>query len=213
MKNLMNLETNINNKVENGLLFIPDISGFTKFVHRTDMLTGKLILQELLSTIIDHNEMKLSISEIEGDAVLFYRIGESPGFQELLKQFELMVTAFERKRRELELIFFEPLDISLKVIAHYGPMVGLQVGPFNKLYGEVVVQAHELLKNSVTSKNYLLLTEVLLEQCGFNCDQNEDLLPENINRLEMELKDIKFSYFDLRSKADLRNRARRLRVS
>ena len=58
--------------VRTGMLFIPDISGFTSLVHSPDLQTGSAITQELLSAVIGQNELGMKISEIEGDAVLFY---------------------------------------------------------------------------------------------------------------------------------------------
>ena len=54
-----------------GLLFIPDISGFTRFVNETEINHSRLIIQELLEILINANELNLEISEIEGDAILF----------------------------------------------------------------------------------------------------------------------------------------------
>ena len=51
-----------------GLLFIPDISGFTQFVNETEIDHSRLIIQELLEILINANEIGLEISEIEGDA-------------------------------------------------------------------------------------------------------------------------------------------------
>ena len=61
-----------------GLLFIPDISGFTRFINETEIEHSRLIIQELLELLINANEMGLEISEIEGDAILFYKNGELP---------------------------------------------------------------------------------------------------------------------------------------
>ncbi len=154
-----------------GLLFIPDISGFTEFVHSTDVITGKIITAELLAAIISQNQLRLDISEVEGDAVLFYRHGAAPSVQELVQQFNMMETAFMEKRKQLEERFSLSLDISLKAIAHYGQMSQYQVGPFTKLYGEVVVEAHRLLKNSVQSNHYLLLTDALYNKAPFSNDE------------------------------------------
>ena len=49
-----------------GLLFIPDISGFTQFVSETEIEHSRLIIQELLEILIDSNQTGLEISEIEG---------------------------------------------------------------------------------------------------------------------------------------------------
>ena len=59
-----------------GLLFIPDISGFTRFVNGTEIEHSRMIIQELLEGLINSNLMELEISEIEGDAILFYKYGQ-----------------------------------------------------------------------------------------------------------------------------------------
>ena len=63
---------------EQSLIFIPDISGFTKFVTETEITHSQHIISELINAIIIENSLNLKISEIEGDAVLFYRIGKPP---------------------------------------------------------------------------------------------------------------------------------------
>lgn len=185
--------------VLDGLLFIPDISGFTELVHSTDVLTGKQITYELLSAVISQNELQLNISEVEGDAVLFYRYGQAPSLCELVQQYETMVRAFENKRKELQKSFLQPLDLSLKVIAHYGPMTEYTIGQFKKLYGEIVVEAHRLLKNSIEADSYLLLTDSLVEITGAIAD--DELLHYGIRSNKLcevygTLRNICFTYFD-----------------
>lgn len=154
----------ISNEVRDGLIFIPDISGFTELVHTTDTMTGRQITYELLSAVIGANELDLRIAEVEGDAVLFYRYGKAPSYQSMMSQYEKMAKAFDTKKIELEQRFSISLDLSLKATAHYGPMTSYVLGHFEKLYGEVVVEAHRLLKNSISSGTYLLLTDALKEQ-------------------------------------------------
>jgi hypothetical protein len=61
-----------NNKT---LVCIPDISGFTQFMSEVDFELSSKIIPSLLNRIIYSNEIGLKISEIEGDAVLFFRKG------------------------------------------------------------------------------------------------------------------------------------------
>jgi hypothetical protein len=61
-----------------GLIFIPDISGFTRFVNEVEIDHSRHIIQELLEVIINSNKIGLEVSEIEGDAILFYKYGDSP---------------------------------------------------------------------------------------------------------------------------------------
>ena len=74
------------------LLFMPDISGFTQFVSETEILHSQHIIQELLEIIIDSNHLNLQISEIEGDAIFFYRPGDKPDLKSLLQQVEKLYT-------------------------------------------------------------------------------------------------------------------------
>ncbi len=68
------------------LIFIPDISGFTKFVNATEIEHSNIIISSLLENIINRNQLNLKVSEIEGDAVLFYRFGTPPKVKEVIDQ-------------------------------------------------------------------------------------------------------------------------------
>ncbi|WP_341838781.1 DUF2652 domain-containing protein [Chitinophaga caseinilytica] len=144
-----------------GLVFIPDMSGFTALVRSTDLITGQIITCELLAVILQHNTLGMEIAEIEGDAVFFYKWDAIPAMEALYAQFEAMKAAFDAKLRELEAQFGLQLDLHLKAIAHYGDMTEFSVGAYHKLYGEVVVEAHRLLKNNVPARSYLLVTDAL----------------------------------------------------
>jgi len=185
--------------VLDGLLFIPDISGFTELVHSTDVLTGKQITYELLSAVISQNVLQLNIAEVEGDAVLFFRYGRAPSLCELVEQYEKMVQAFESKCAALQKSFSLPLNLSLKAIAHYGPMSEYTIGSFKKLYGKVVVEAHRLLKNSIERDCYLLLTDSLVKMTG--AIAGDELLHYGIRANKLcevygSLRNICFTYFD-----------------
>jgi hypothetical protein len=91
------------------------------------------------------------------------------------------------------------LHLSLKVIAHYGSMAEYTIGSFKKLYGRVVVEAHRLLKNSIGSDTYFLMTESLEERAG---DINSNRLTQQgfssgqLCEIYGALKNICFTYFD-----------------
>lgn len=152
-----------------GLLFIPDISGFTRFVNETEIDHSRLIIQELLEILIDANQIGLEVSEVEGDAILFYKFGESPDLQALYKQVEKMFCEFHR-----HLVVYDnrkfcqckacisAADLTLKVITHYGEFTGYNVRNFNKLIGKDVIVAHQLLKNDIDQHEYWLITNDVL---------------------------------------------------
>ncbi len=152
-----------------GLLFIPDISGFTRFVSETEIEHSRLVIQELLEILINANEIDLQVSEIEGDAILFYKFGESPGLDVLYKQVEKMfcdfhrhIIAYEYRRYCQCTACKSAIDLTLKVITHYGEFAGYNVKNFNKLIGKDIIVAHQLLKNDITQHEYWLVTKNLL---------------------------------------------------
>ncbi|MBC7450436.1 MAG: DUF2652 domain-containing protein [Cytophagales bacterium] len=55
------------------MILIPDISEYSKYVESTNIVEGNNLIYSLLSSIIKNYRLGLSISEIEGDAVLFYK--------------------------------------------------------------------------------------------------------------------------------------------
>ena len=79
-----------------GLLFIPDISGFSKFVNEVEIEHSRFIIQQLLDLLINANDSGLEISEIEGDAILFYKFGEPDQLESLYNQVEKMFRAFHQ---------------------------------------------------------------------------------------------------------------------
>ena len=153
-----------------GLIFIPDISGFTRFVNESEIEHSRFIIQELLETLINANESGLEISEIEGDAILFYKFGDPVELQELYKQVEKMFCAFHRHLAAYEYrrlcqcqACISAINLTLKVITHYGEFTSYNVKNFSKLIGKDIIVAHQLLKNDIQQHEYWLVTKNLLK--------------------------------------------------
>ena len=151
-----------------GLLFIPDISGFTRFVNETEISHSRLIIQELLELLINANEIGLEVSEIEGDAILFYKFGEPPELAQIYRQVEHMFIAFHEQLVAYEYRRFcqcqacmSAIQLTLKVVTHYGEFTDYNVKNFQKLIGRDVIVAHQLLKNNISEHEYWLVTEGL----------------------------------------------------
>ncbi|MBX2815187.1 MAG: DUF2652 domain-containing protein [Saprospiraceae bacterium] len=154
------------------LLFIPDISGFTHFVNNTEILHARHIIEELLEMIIDANEIGLEVSEIEGDAILFYRFGKAPTAAALLAQVQRIYVAFQAHLRRYERhrichcgACSSAQDLTLKFIAHFGKITTKSVKDHNKLFGKEVIVAHRLMKNEIDSDEYVLVTHSLMNSC------------------------------------------------
>lgn len=151
-----------NNK--KGLLLIPDLSGFTDFVIKSNMIVGKYITENLLKTIIESNILDLEISEIEGDAVLFYKKKHLPTFEDTLEQIEHMYEDFQKELKRLSTELAIEIPLSLKAIVHYGDFTNYKIGSFEKLYGAPVVEAHKMLKNHIAEyPPYALFSDAFLK--------------------------------------------------
>ena len=175
------------------LLFIPDISGFTKFITETELTHSQHIISELISVIINQNELDLKISEIEGDAVLFYRNGSPPTFKELIEQSKKMFLSFHAYLNSIEHnnvcqcgACTTASNLTLKFISHYGELEEVTIDKFNKLIGSDVILVHRLLKNSIHSHEYILLTENYLNSQTEEIKDIEDWI-----KLENNVEEIK----------------------
>lgn len=181
------------NSGKEGIVFIPDISGFSSFVRKTDNKKGAEIISQLLSVIIQNNCLSFDISEIEGDAVLFYKFGETFPIPSILGQYEALLDRFNSKVEELAIDNPEVRNLSLKLIVHYGIIEEISVNGFYKLYGNVIVEAHRLLKNNIGGNTYALITDAYLKANG-----DEDFTVENMGKIceiHSEIGKICYSYF------------------
>lgn len=146
-----------------GNILIPDISGFTKFVSGIDIISGQKITQRLLRSLLENDLLDLELSEIEGDALLLHKYGPKLKANAILRQYEAMLENFHREQFRINKEFDLELNLSLKLIAHYGEFGQYELGGFKKLYGVPVIEAHRLLKNAIKSSRYVLITDDLLQ--------------------------------------------------
>jgi len=156
--------------MQKALLFIPDISGFTEFVHHTDIKHSGHIISELLELLIDTNTTGLKLAEIEGDALFFYKNEEPLELSQLKAQINSMYLAFHShlKRYEYERICqcgacSSAYNLEIKFIVHYGEIDFIKVKDSHKPFGSNVIQIHRLLKNEVPLPEYALFTKPILD--------------------------------------------------
>jgi hypothetical protein len=147
------------------LIFIPDISGYTKFITETETKHAKHLITELLEVIIEADELKMVVSEIEGDAVLFYRKGDPPTLSELITQAKKMFLDFHTHLKIIQRdnvcqcgACRSAVNLTLKFVSLYGTLDEIIVQNFSKIMGSDVILAHRLLKNNIDSTEYLLMT-------------------------------------------------------
>jgi hypothetical protein len=136
----------------------------------TDFKLGAKVIPSLLNKIVYSNNIGLKISEIEGDAVLFYSTGKLPALSALLEQCLHFHSEFYKQLVALRARYNKesgsesiPDILGLKIILHFGNEVGqVPVGKRIKLIGEDVITAHRLLKNDLEMDEYILFSKTLL---------------------------------------------------
>ena len=186
------------------LLFIPDISGFTKFIQSTESEHSQHVIAELLEVLIAANTLDLSLAEVEGDALFFYKENEVPSAEMLLAQIENMFTAFYSHLKLLEEYRICPCnacatapELNLKIIAHCGDLQFITVQNKRKPFGAEVIEVHRLLKNSIDSDNYVLISEALAEGIGLNSQYTSQLFAFNPGSDHYDSRDVNYNYSEI----------------
>jgi hypothetical protein len=164
------------------LFFIPDISGYTNFIQNTEIEHSQHVIAELLEVLIEANVENLQLAEIEGDALFFFKEDKIPSQERLLAQIERMFKAFYSHLKLLETNRICPCNacatapnLNLKIIAHCGDLQFIEVQGNKKPFGKPVIEAHRLLKNSIPSENYALISEALSEKIWLSSDYKSKL--------------------------------------
>lgn len=194
---------------EKAIILIPDISGFTDFTTATEIDHSSHIINELLELIVESNKSDFTLSEIEGDAVLFYRKGEPLKRGQLIDQclsmfsnFHLMLKVIERDTVCQCGACQTASNLTLKFIAHFGQIKEIKVAQFVKATGVDMIVAHRLLKNDVDSHEYILMTDTCCDAVG-NEDSNADLTWSKSNQIYPAIGKIGFEFATL---SDFKNK-------
>ena len=154
--------------LQEGALVLADISGYSKFIAQTEVDHSWSILHELLDTMVRNLEGRMDVSQVEGDAILFISGISTP---DVIAGAESTFVAFHRRLRDMQAVTTCPCNacanigvLKLKFVIHHGKFSRQRLGNVEQLHGTDVIVAHRLLKNSVPSKEYLLVTDAVLER-------------------------------------------------
>ncbi len=153
-------------------LMLADISGYTRFVklHSLSLIHAEEIITELLDSVIETATHPLKLNKLEGDAALFFADADddlAETVRDVYAQTQALFTAFQRTASKLsgemsvcECEACRGIDkLRLKVFLHRGEVLVKQVRQFEEIAGETVIVVHRLLKNSVPSDEYILMTD------------------------------------------------------
>jgi hypothetical protein len=180
----------MNRHTEDGVLVLADISGFTEFVTATELEHGPAMIAELLERVMERLAPPLEIQEVEGDAVFALGPDRAVGSRtDLLEAFDAAFAAFKARQRELEAdescgcsACRRVGNLDLKIVVHHGRFLRQRVGGRGQVAGADVILAHQLLKNRLGKRAYLLMTEAALEWLGLDAARAE--LTPHVERYE-----------------------------
>ena len=167
---------------ERVVLILADISGYTRFMLASQeaLVHGQQLITELLESIIAEVEIPLEVNKIEGDAVFLYAIkpDDDAAWLETRRLIgHKLVAFFEAFSRTILEVSESALcpcavcsnvgELKLKVAVHSGEALFHHVGSHAELAGVDVILAHRLLKNSIASDEYVLMTEAAFRDIEF----------------------------------------------
>ena len=163
------------------VILLADISGYTRFMleNQTSAVHGQLIITKLIESILAHVDIPLTLQEIEGDAVFLYAAhpGSDEGWHRVVEQVSRKLEQFfEAFIAEVAIatestpcgcaVCRNITELGLKIIVHTGEAVFHQIAGRPQVSGTDVILAHRLLKNTVPSHEYLLLSEAAWTAMG-----------------------------------------------
>jgi class 3 adenylate cyclase len=166
-------------------MILADISGYTKFMVENQLAAvhGQQCITLLIETILREVDIPLHLQGIEGDAVFLY--ATHPGTDDAWRQ---VLAEVRTKLRRFFEVFLEAMvtatdgtpckcaictnadELKLKVIVHSGRAVFHSIGQATQVSGADVILAHRLLKNSVPSHEYLLMTGPAYRDLGWELE-------------------------------------------
>jgi class 3 adenylate cyclase len=166
---------------ERVVLILADISGYTKFMvaNQTAAVHGQVAITLLIETLLREVDIPLKLHGIEGDAVFLSAShpGDDAAWREVLAEvrtklkrfFQVFLAAIVHAAEisPCECPSCHNVDqLKLKIIVHSGRAVFHTIAGLSQVAGTDVIIVHRLLKNSVPSGEYLLMTDAAYEDLG-----------------------------------------------
>ena len=190
--------------MNNALIFIPDISGFTNFVNATPVEHSRHVIGELLEIILKANTLGMVPAEVEGDAVLFYKEGPAPTFEEILAQAKKMYVDVHTHLKRYESLRICNCDacstasgLGIKFFVHYGEVGFIEVLGKAKPHGKSLILIHRVMKNSVPEREYLLLTKDYCDAAPDGINPPESLAKPVLGTDDFDLGEVRYEYIPL----------------
>lgn len=164
------------------VLVLIDISGYTSFMalHRQDQIFAQEIVGKLLKVLIQQAKLPLHVAKLEGDAIFLYASKEDnhdvwlEQKKRIGAEIEDFFTVFSKELIRLsgsKLCTCNKCEnlqkLQLKIIIHTGTALFQRIAGYDELAGLDVILAHSLLKNTLRSHCYILVTSNAYNDISF----------------------------------------------
>ena len=173
-----------------------DISGYTAFVSGTEHEHSREILAELIENIATSFGGKLSVDQVEGDALCCTTDQTGVEVTDWLRE---TFATFHRRLRDMRAATTCPCQacqmiggLGLKFIVHRGTYSRQTVAGVVQLHGTDVNLVHRLLKNTVPLREYLLATEAAYRSWPAGARTDYIAAPQ-----QYDLGEVETAYLDL----------------
>lgn len=161
-----------------GYFLIADITGYTMYLHESELEHAQETLHSLLELLIEHTKPPLVISRLAGDAVISYGLRDN--FFRGQTFVEMIEDTYVAFRKAIDLMVLNNSchcnacanvsSLDLKFFVHYGSFGIQRLSQHDELVGNEVNLIHRLLKNHVTEESgyraYTLYTDAAVQQLG-----------------------------------------------
>lgn len=179
-------------------LVLVDISGYTQFIRsqKLSAIHAEEIVFDLLEAVINHAAHPLTLNKLEGDAAFLYAEVNEENQVEVARDVARQVREFfrvfyerthslARERADCDCDACQRIfDLRLKAILHFGEAVFRKIRQFEEMAGEDVILIHQLLKNSIPSHEYILMTEAFHQLAGDFADLPFETRQESCDFME-----------------------------
>jgi hypothetical protein len=169
---------------QQGFLIISDITGYSKYLHESELEHARDSLTALLNLLIQHTQSPLVLSKLEGDAVFSY--APEGGFLQGQSLLDMIESTYVSFRKALDLMVLNTTctcracrnlpNLDLKFFVHFGSYITQKLGGFNELVGNEVNLVHRLAKNHIKEETgcmaYAAFTQAVMDELGLAEFQN-----------------------------------------
>jgi uncharacterized protein YndB with AHSA1/START domain len=173
---------------QQGFLIISDITGYSKYLHESELEHARDSLTNLLNLLIQHTQSPLVLSKLEGDAV--FSSAPAGGFLQGQSLLDMIESTYASFRKALDLMVLNTTctcnacrnlpNLDLKFFVHFGSYMTQKLGDFTELVGNDVNLVHRLAKNHIKEetgfKAYAAFTQSVMDALGLE-DFQKSLTP------------------------------------